>query len=618
MEMKRKFKEGDIVQLNEDELWRSIWCLQAKRFLNIDFEVWMIYSYKGREFYCRIKDVKTSEIFLHVEETLLKKKENDMKQEFNVGDKVRINDGSKIFSKNLDWQRGMNDLVGNEDTITGYNSDTGNYLLNSGYYMSPLWLERVYKSSDFSIGEWVKIKIDYFKGQVGQIKNRPLTLEDVYVVDFNRIKSIAIRCDHFEKIAQPKFKVKDGDVAEVRGHNCGYNCAKSNMILSGKITTHLDEYGYLLKDSDTMFVNEKHIIGILPREVEPKPMTFDPNKEYAVRFLPTEPKLKVGDRVRCVKIIEGCPDENLIGKEGVITDFEGIRTIVKLDFDGGLKRVFIDGELEKVEKAITEWRPKKDEVIKVTENDDITWYNRTFKVYMDGKYWCEDVDTNTGDVSLTPWTFAKPINKPKITITSTPIHDNHIFKHLKKWMDINSAPKPKFNVGDIVKVKTNRGTTETIGRITKYFENFWSKVSESYIGEAYLIKFANVSYLYTIDKIEKLETFDFPTDKLSFRGKSKGIMLDENIVMYYSHKYKRILISEAEKKIPKDIVWVKVDRKDLKNGDVVCFADISTRYIFVDDHITFTGFYYMLSGGYNSVEKSNSTDGFQIYKAVEV
>jgi len=277
-------------------------------------------------------------------------------------------------------------------------------------------------------------------------------------------------------------------------------------------------------------------------------------------------------------------------KKGVFTNRWGDRMSVLLDFekDSGLRRTFVDGELEKVEEAKTEWRPKKDEMIEVSF-DGSDFSTAKFKVYMAGIYWCE---CPLNKVEWWGWKFARPINKPKITITSTPTHDNHIFDYITEWINRSKNSsfsnqlmmKNKFNVGDIVK---------NISENSEYFGEYGRVVSIEYLRcpLRYSVQYKKMLnpdvnpmsiYLYKENQLEKVETFSFPTDKLSFRGKSKGIMLDENVVMYYSHKYKRILISEAEKKIPKDIVWVEVDKKDLKSGDVVCFAEYSNnRYIFV-------------------------------------
>lgn len=262
----------------------------------------------------------------------------------------------------------------------------------------------------------------------------------------------------------------------------------------------------------------------------------------------------------------------------------------------------IKKEQAKIAKRV-EWRPKKGELIEVS-HDGEEWEERTFMVYMDGLYYV-------------PFSMSRNLL--------------HSYKFARRF---HARPiqkvEPKFKVGDVVKVKINSGKNDAFGVIRKYYENMECTIPEKKefkngYGESYLIKFdlepSGVnSYLYSEDKIEKVQTIPIEDGKISFRGLSKGIMVDKNIVMYYSHRYDRILISEAEKPLPKKYVWVEVKREDLKKGDIFTSGyskDHDRMFIFnkLIAGDTISGFEYSEANGYNS------TVGFgndEIYKAIEV
>jgi len=334
-----------------------------------------------------------------------------------------------------------------------------------------------------------------------------------------------------------------------------------------------------------------------------------PNGEYKLDFkndkdimLPfiifdkiTQPKFKIGDEVR-IGSFTGEP-KNPKYTIAELKYEEGIKGWVYLDKDGLGAAEYLLNRVIPLKEKKEEWRPKKGETILVSQKEDNPQpYTRKFKVYMDGKYWCESLKSRD---FLSPWNFAKPM-------TVQP-----------EWptVKIRMETQQKFKIGDLVKIRGYSKIHGPEGEVPKVIfritETKWEKGDNVW---AYLDKNGMGA---TEKLLEKVETFDFPVNNLSFRGESKGVMLDKDIVMYYSHKFKRILISEAEPIIPKDIVWIKVNKKELEDGDVVITEKGKIIYIIFEG-----GFYHYHEGTLEeSIIISNTSkesSSFIFHKAVEV
>jgi len=84
--------------------------------------------------------------------------------------------------------------------------------------------EEVNKSSDFSIGEWVKIKGTVWDGMVGQLKKRLIIPFGEYIVDFDKDKNIMLPYQCFEKIIKNKENkmLQIGDEVKIINGSTGY------------------------------------------------------------------------------------------------------------------------------------------------------------------------------------------------------------------------------------------------------------------------------------------------------------------------------------------------------------------------------------------------------------
>jgi hypothetical protein len=262
-----------------------------------------------------------------------------------------------------------------------------------------------------------------------------------------------------------------------------------------------------------------------------------------------KPKFEVGDTVKVT-------DTDAIARTaiGTITDaytdyngshYKGEAYTVKFktNMQGRDNYVYSPTQLTKVEpKPKSEWRPKKGELIEVS-HEGSDFYSRPFRVFMDGLYWCDD--ENIWICKLSGYEFAKPIEKVE----------------------------PKFKVGETVMYKS-LGLLKIIGI---------GKINST--GQTYLVDYneSGKSSFIAESLLEKVSTIPIEDGKISFRGLSKGIMVDKNIVMYYSHRYDRILISEAEKPLPKKYAWIECKKEELRKGDVFTTDIFSKEYIFYDN-----------------------------------
>lgn len=294
-------------------------------------------------------------------------------------------------------------------------------------------------------------------------------------------------------------------------------------------------------------------------------------------------------------------------------------------------RINIESIKSEDNKMKSEWRPKKGEMIEVSSREGV-WAEKEFRVFMDGNYYvlCNQV--------LIPYKVARPIQKDMEKKPEIQHYYEVWFEKNGKKIDVGNfdnvegtehyriaksmgyiegitgylqfkrvsykKPEPKFKVGDIV----------TDGK------NGVGKIFGIDHGLTYLVEFDGGSGGYEEEQLEKVPTFPVEDGKISFRGLSKGIMVDKNIVMYYSYRYDRILISETEKPLPKKYVWVKIGKSELNKGDIFtsgCSKDLNRFFIFnkLISGDTISGFEYSEANGYNG------TVGFgndEIYKAIEV
>lgn len=265
-------------------------------------------------------------------------------------------------------------------------------------------------------------------------------------------------------------------------------------------------------------------------------------------------KFNIGDTVRVVSefMIRKFPKcSDLIG---IVTEYDELSSIpsFKIKFDESVEKIYprinkaSRGDCEHLWSISpknmehlknTGWRPKKGELIEVSKEGNV-FYSRNFRVFMDGLYWCEDEIQWL--CNLNGYKFARPLKKAE----------------------------QKFEVGDIVTDSLHKSKYIVMGISVPSGYN--CKCIER--GGGWVWKSEEI--------LEKVPTIPIEDGKISFRGISKGIMVDKNIVMYYSHRYDIILISEAEKPLPKKYVWVKVDKSELKRGDIFTTDIFSKEYIF--------------------------------------
>jgi len=319
-------------------------------------------------------------------------------------------------------------------------------------------------------------------------------------------------------------------------------------------------------------------------------------------------KFKVGDRIRVVAgRAYNCydNDENLTGTIVSIDDndfgyrvkFDDIvvKRYPRINIDShddadywtiSQENMVLISNIKKTKKiTYSEWRPKKGEMIEVSF-DKKFWYVKEFRVFMDKKYYC--ISYKSTDL-LTSYTFARPIQKVE-----------------------EKKPEPKFKVGDVV-LDTLHKTKHIVSGIS---------VPAGYNCED--IDRMDELWIWKSEEIlEKVPTIPIKDGKISFRGKSKGIMVDKDIVMYYSHKYGRILISEAEKPLKKNYVWVECKKEDLRKGDIFCIGSIGHFWIF--NRLENDCLIYSYDSGNNIREAWVSEEhlkgdngGSSFYKAIEV
>jgi len=256
-----------------------------------------------------------------------------------------------------------------------------------------------------------------------------------------------------------------------------------------------------------------------------------------------------------------------------LTDIYGRKQITLDAFDDNLlcddnpsfdiiKIIEMEERTVSVTSEDDDWIPKKDEQIFVKDHNG-GWFIRTFKTYIDGKYWCESIIENS---SLCGYLEAKPIPKPS---------------------------EPKFKVGDVVTDGKNGA-----GVITKKYPN----------KNSFFVKFQGGAGEYCGEDLTKLKNEVVKENTVSFRGKSKGILFNENIVFYYNNKYKQLMIGESEKPFNKTYIWI--DSTKFLDGDIVT-TDFEKLFIHID------GMLYNIGNNGKAIS-SNPMGKRCYYKVIEV
>ncbi len=178
-----------------------------------------------------------------------------------------------------------------------------------------------------------------------------------------------------------------------------------------------------------------------------------------------EQKFKVGDSVKSLnghgegtirRFCSGHPFPYEVVYENGVIYFCKERALEKVENFPNLKK-----KIKESKELIGKWIPKKGELIDVRRNKDSKWSKRKFRVYMDGKYWCEHI---AGE-SLVGWEFTRPIEKEK-SMTD-------MFKELCETefeLGIKPTPRqpePKFKVGDRVQYTSANMVTLSNKKLTR-------------------------------------------------------------------------------------------------------------------------------------------------------